>query len=400
MRSVSPYRYSSATRSPITAMRAPSKRSRSERRSALRCMEAVSLTNSSAAASSARGRRQPFRRARLPPAVHPEPVVGMRADRPFDRAGQFLREHLDGGAATRPGRRRERALETHPVRAVGAAHREGGQQGGSRAQREDGGGGRGAGGLAKEIDEDAARRAHVLIDHHGQRLAAPEQPQRRAGGPFVGQLAQPSLAARREEALVEAPPQRPRDGGDLHPAPRRGAPNQLPVAEVRDRHHHSAAPGAGGLEAIPVLEAHQRLELGVADGARERDLQQAAAELAVGGAPHGPALLLGALRKSSAQALERDPPAQPERPRGAAQGLAEREQEPRPAAAYRNSSSRAASSAPSPARMRRSTGTDAIGGGPVRSDGASRTESFSVVTRISAPARCAARRSCSRSRAE
>src|SRR5438105_14014816 len=127
-RSVSPYRYSSATRSPTTAMRAPSKRSRSERSSALRCMEAVSLTNSAGAASSARGRRERFLRSRLPATVYPEPVIGVLPDRALHGASHFLRERLDCRAATRPGRRGERSLDADEVRAVGAAHWEGRQK--------------------------------------------------------------------------------------------------------------------------------------------------------------------------------------------------------------------------------------------------------------------------------
>src|SRR5262249_9742535 len=185
-RSVWPYTYSSATRSPTTAMRAPSKRDRSERRSALRCMEAVSLTKSSGAASSRHRLRQRLRRARLPAAVHPEPVIGMGAHLAFDGSGQLLGERPHGGMATGARRRREGTLDLDPVRAVRGPHRENGEELGSGAQGEDGGGRRRAGELAEEVDEDSPRSSHVLVDDQPQGLPPPEQLQRRLRRSLVG----------------------------------------------------------------------------------------------------------------------------------------------------------------------------------------------------------------------
>src|SRR2546421_488037 len=185
-RSVSPYRYSSATRSPTTAMRAPAKRSRSERSSALRCMEAVSLTNSGGAASSARGRRERLARPRLPAAGDPEPVIGMLPDGALHPASHFLRGRQDGGTAPGAGRGGERALHAYPGGAGGCPDGKRGQKRRAGAQGQHGGSRSGAGRRAEEVDEDAARWAHVLIDHHREDLAAPEEPQRRAGGSLVG----------------------------------------------------------------------------------------------------------------------------------------------------------------------------------------------------------------------
>src|SRR5438045_3402181 len=121
------------------------------------------------------------------------------------------------------------------------------------AMRGERGGRSRAGGLAEEIDEDAARRPHVLIDDHPQRLPPPEQPQRRVRGSLLGELAHPALPPPRgEDRLVEAASQGARDRRELHPPLHGGAGHQLPVAEVGDSDHHSATFGAGRFIAFPV----------------------------------------------------------------------------------------------------------------------------------------------------
>src|SRR5436305_11820704 len=101
MRSVSPYTNSSATRSPIAAIRARENLSRSCARSAFMRRFLSHFT------------RWCHFGAGLPAAVHPEPVVGMEPDLLFHRAGELLRQVDDRRMSGEAGG--ERPTHLHQV---------------------------------------------------------------------------------------------------------------------------------------------------------------------------------------------------------------------------------------------------------------------------------------------
>src|SRR5438067_5329332 len=107
MRSVSPYTNSSATRSPIAAIRARGNRSRSCARSAFMRRFLSHFT------------RWCYFGPRLPPAVDPEPVIRVKADFLFHRARELLGQVHDRRVARKA--RSEGAAHLHHVRSVGLA---------------------------------------------------------------------------------------------------------------------------------------------------------------------------------------------------------------------------------------------------------------------------------------
>src|SRR3982751_2544115 len=139
---------SSATRSPTAAIFAREKRPRSWPRS-----EFMSAT---------------LLRPRLPAAVHPEPMVGIRPDLVLHCPGELLGQVLDRSMAGEGAG--ERAAQSDQVRAVGLAYGKEGQQRRAAPQREHRRRRRGAGLLTEEVHEDPPVLAHVLVDDDAEDL--------------------------------------------------------------------------------------------------------------------------------------------------------------------------------------------------------------------------------------
>src|SRR5436190_6977149 len=351
---------SSATISPTATIRALEKRPRSCARSGFI--------------------RPSLLRPRLRAAVHPEPVVGPRTHLLFHGTGDLLGEILDGRMAGQGGL--ERTFHDHQVRAVGPADGKGGDERSARAQRERGGRRRGTGLVPEEIHEDAPAGAHVLVDGERQHLAAAQEREGVLAGTAVGEMADPRPEPALEDPAAESVLEVAHDDGELHPAPRGDAREELEVAEVGDGTDHAMTPRLGGLEDVPAFEPHERVQVPIPEG--EQDLHQAPAQLAVGGAADPAALALGSLGEGAPEPIERDRAADAQHPRQGAGPLAQAQQ-----GAPHSTSPKARSRASSPRRMRTATGTATMPSGR-----SMRTRSFSVVTSSASPAwRRSARRS-------
>src|SRR6266545_7403895 len=350
-RSVSPYTYSSATKSPTTTTSAREKagsRLASAGSSGSRMRRTPSyLPRAVRAGQSWRGDTRPSRcsglapprsprslrgslirlplrsplgarrRPRLPAAVKPVPAVGVDADPALQPVIQVLHEREHVAIAVAGVRGGERALEDHLVPPVAERHRQAEQDRGPAADREHRRRRRGRGGHPEERGEDGVAEGLVLVDHVPEHAPRLHRPDRSGEGralrddEVLDARAAPDRAPQVVRARLAHLARDHRDGEALQ---RVGGREKVEVPEVPGAGDEPLPLGAGRLELLPPVVHEHPLDL---LARQERDAEEVGDHLAqvpVGLARDVAPLRLALLGERKAEVLEDDAAPDPEGP--------------------------------------------------------------------------------------
>ena len=207
--------------------------------------------------------RPPLLARSLPPAVHPQPELGARADVGLERRGVASGEPLDLVVALTLGQ--DRRVERHAIAAVRKRHAHHRHRGAAGHGREVRGQAAGPGVAAEERHQQRLRRAHPLIDGDSDRAALLEHLEHAgAGAAAVDLHVAVALAQLLEVSGDVGVVLRPRHDVELAQPPTERVAGELPAAVVAGEHEHSLAPGARGLEVLAADDLEAVGDLGAA----------------------------------------------------------------------------------------------------------------------------------------